>query len=279
MKNEQAKTLADQALDQLAAALEAGHSDRLRAYLGTMARFHRYSFGNILLIAIQKPDASRVAGYQAWRKLGRFVRKGEKGIVIIAPIVRRNHEEDRREVDSTAADSHDRFVAGFKAAYVFDVSQTDGEPLPELAEVTGDPAGKTDKLRGLAGELGIAVEYEDDLGGADGVSSGGRIALRRGQTPAEEFSTLAHELAHEMLHRGQDRSTTTRTIRETEAEAVAFVVCQAAGLRTNGAAADYIQLYHGDKETLAASLARIQQAAAQIIQVVIPAREGALDLM
>jgi len=228
------------------------------------------SHGGDSLFGCQRASpAGELAGYQAWRKLGRFVRKGEKGIVIIAPIVRRNHEEDRREMDSTAADSHDRFVAGFKAAYVF-VSQTDGEPLPELAEVTGDPAGRTDKLRGLAGELGIAVEYEDDLGGADGVSSGGRIALRRGQTPAEEFSTLAHELAHEMLHRGQDRSATTRTIRETEAEAVAFVVCRAAGLRTNGAAADYIQLYHGDKETLAASLARIQQAATRIIQAVQP---------
>ncbi len=272
MNNEQAKTLADQALDQLTTALEQGRSDQLQACLRTMARFHRYSFGNILLIATQQPDATRVAGYQAWRQLGRYVRKGEKGIVIIAPIVRRRGDEQESSSAGSDEDSRDRSLVGFKAAYVFDVAQTEGEALPEFAEVTGDPAGNTDRLRAFVARLGITLEYVDTLGGAEGVSSGGKIAIRQGMTPAEEFSTLAHEVAHEMLHRGEDRPGLTRTVRETEAEAVAFVVCQAVGLETNGSAADYISLYRGDKGTLAASLDRIQHAAAAIIEAITTSR-------
>lgn len=262
MKSEQAKKLADDALDTLADALAAGKSGTLHAVLQAAARFHRYSFRNIMLIATQRPDATHVAGFNAWKKLGRFVKKGEHGIVIVAPIPIRSDASEVAESGVTASES-----AGirFKAAYVFDVAQTDGEPLPEHATVSGEPGQFTERLKSFIAGKGIVLEYLPDLGGPDGTSSGGKIQVRTGLTPAEEFSVLAHELGHELLHRDADRATTTKTQRETEAEAVAFVLTTAVGLDTSTAASDYIQLYNGDKDTLAASLGRIQHVAAEII--------------
>jgi antirestriction protein ArdC len=132
MNTDTIKQLCDEALGRLANALEQGHSDALKGYLATMSRFHKYSWGNILLIFTQKPHASHVAGFQAWRKLNRFVRKGEKGIAIFAPMVVKKHNEaGQREDEQTR-------LFGFRTAYVFDESQTDGEPLPSFAAVKGD---------------------------------------------------------------------------------------------------------------------------------------------
>src|SRR6185503_3530833 len=131
MNADDLKKLTTESLRQLAALLEQGQSERLTSLLKTMARFHRYSLHNVCLIVAQRPTATRVAGFHTWRTLGRFVRKGEKGIAILAPIVARRRE------DSTDDDS--KTVVGFRAAYVFDVEQTDGEPLPEPSEATGDP--------------------------------------------------------------------------------------------------------------------------------------------
>src|SRR5262249_30260845 len=136
--------------------------------------------------------------------------------------------------------------------------------LPELSDVAGDPAGSLDALKLFAARQNIMLEYSPDLGGPMGASYGGRVALLEGRPPAEEFSTLAHELAHELLHR--DKGTRpSKTVRETEAEAVAFVVCKAAGLETGTAAADYVHLYDGNAEVLAASLERIHETASTLI--------------
>ncbi|NLX24229.1 MAG: ImmA/IrrE family metallo-endopeptidase [Phycisphaerae bacterium] len=261
MKREQVKQLADDALNTLAEALEQGKSEALTDYLAMVAKFHQYSFRNIMLIASQRPDACRVAGFNTWRKLGRFVKKGEKGIVIIAPMVFKKQDAE------SGSDEEGRRL-WFRAAYVFDVSQTDGEPLPEPGTVSGDPAGYAERLKAFIAVQGIRLEYADTLGGADGRSHGGRIELLKGLTPAAEFSTLAHELAHEMMHHGEKRDGSTRTSRETEAEAVAFVVCRAIGLETSTAAQDYIQFHDGNTETLAAALDRIQHTAAAIIEAV-----------
>ncbi len=263
MKAEEAKKLAEEGLANLTAALQHGKSESLTAYLAAMGRFHHYSWGNVLLIVSQKPDATRVAGFNTWRDFGRFVKKGEKGIVIIAPMV----FKPKDAVVSGSTDK-DQTILRFKAVYVFDVSQTDGESLPEFARVGGNPNGHTERLKGLVAEKGIELEYSADIGNAEGLSQGGKIKLRPDLSPAEEFSTLAHELAHEMLHKGERRKQTSKTVRETEAEAVAFVVCQAIGLDTNGSAADYIQLYDGDKDTLAESLHLVQSAAAEIIDAI-----------
>ncbi len=116
---------------------------------------------------------------------------------------------------------------------------------------------------------GIKLTYSDDLGSFEGVSTGGHIAIRRGLTPAEEFSTLAHELGHELLHHSDNSERDSKTVHETEAQAVAFVVCRAIGLDTNTASSDYIQLYVGSKETLAASLDRIQHTSTSIITAIL----------
>ena len=243
------------AVDALVAEVEAGRSARLTAYLATMARFHRYSLGNVLLISMQCPQATRVAGFRAWQRMGRRVRKGERGIRIMAPIIRR----------ATAAAEEQERVVAFKSVSVFDVSQTDGRPLPELGRVAGDPGEFVDRLKVLVADHGVALEYADLPIGVDGWSGGGRIGLRSGLSPAEEFSVLVHEFAHELLHADNKKRSVTRTVRETEAEAVAFVVCEAIGLATNRAAADYIHLYGGDCDTLLSSLAGIQRAARVVI--------------
>lgn len=263
MTTEQAKTLSESALNQLMAALERGQSEALKLYLAAMSRFHRYSWGNCLLIWSQRPDATHVAGFHAWLRMRRYVRKGEKGIVILAPMVGKTKPSG----EDPAEDSQTRLF-GFRAAHVFDVSQTEGDPLPEFASASGDPGELTGKLKGFVAGKGIALDYSDSIRPARGMSSGGTITLFPGMGPAEEFSVLVHEVAHELLHRGDRRPSTTHTVRETEAEAVAFVVSTAIGLDTSTSSSDYIQLHSGDKATLAESLAFVQQTAAEILTAI-----------
>src|SRR5271154_4944407 len=263
MKVEQAKQIVSKAIEELSQSLERGHSETLRNYLAAIGRFHRYSLRNVMLIASQKPSATHVAGFHAWHKLGRFVKKGEKGIVILAPIARSKNEsakQDETDESSTAV--------GFRAAYVFDINQTDGQELPEIGSVNGDPSQYRERLGRFIAEQDIALEYSQDIAPARGTSAGGKITLLPGQSPAEEFATLAHELAHEMMHRTERRSSTSKPIRETEAEAVAFVVSHVIGLETGSAAQDYIQLYEGDAKLLTASLEYIQKAATQILNAI-----------
>lgn len=240
-----------------------------------MGRFHRYSPSNVWLILSQCPQATRVAGFQTWKEFGRYVKRGAKGIVILAPMFFRHQHKEETE-DSTDDNS---LVMRFRTVHVFDVSQTEGDPLPEPTQVTGDPGAYHDRLKSFVSEQAIELIYADNLGSADGMSSGGRISLRIGLSAAEEFAVLVHELAHELLHRGEKHRLQTKKVRETEAEAVAFVVASSIGLETGTAASDYIQLYGGDKATLAASLERIQQTAALIINALEKAPESALDTM
>ena len=139
--------------------------------------------------------------------------------------------------------------------------------MPEPGEASGDPGVKTATLKTAILEHGITLESVDDLDGALGTSSGGRIRLLNGLSPAVEFTTLVHEYAHELLHRADDRPA-SRDTRELEAEAVAFVVGGAVGLNTSQASRDYIHLYRGDREALAGSLDRIQRAASVILRAV-----------
>jgi antirestriction protein ArdC len=257
MNADDLKKLTTESLKELAALLDQGRSERLITLLKTMGRFHRYTLHNVCLIVAQRPTATRVAGFHTWRSVGRFVRKGEKGIAILAPIVRRHREETQEDEPGV--------VVGFRTAYVFDVDQTDGAPLPQTAEFAGDPGEHTAALKEAIAAHSISIEYADDLGAALGLSCGGRIRVLKGLSLASEFAVLAHEFAHELLHRSGDRPE-SRDRRELEAEAVAFVVGQAIGLEAAEAARDYIQLYRGDASALAASLDRIQRAASSILQ-------------
>src|SRR6202049_2251816 len=263
MKSEQIKQITNKAVEQLIAALNEGRSETLTQYLAAIGRFHRYSLRNVMLIASQKPAASHVAGFHAWHKLGRFVKKGEKGIVILAPIVRRKNEnEQQNETDESST------AVGFRAAYVFDISQTDGQELPAIGSVNGDPREYRERLGKFIIELGVTLEYSQDIAPARGTSAGGKITLLPGQSPAEEFATLAHELAHEMMHRDERRASTSKRTRETEAEAVAFVVCHAVSLETGSASQDYIQLYEGDAKLLTASLEHIPKVSSPILNAI-----------
>jgi antirestriction protein ArdC len=263
MNSENIKKLTNQAIENLVTALSEGRSETLTQYLAAIGRFHRYSLRNVMLIASQKPTATHVAGFHAWHKLGRFVKKGEKGMMILAPVVRRKTEsKEQNETDESST------AVGFRAAYVFDISQTDGQELPEIGGVNGDPREFRERLAKFVAQQSIALEYSEDIAPARGTSSGGKITLIPGQSPAEEFATLAHELAHEMMHRDERRSSTSKRSRETEAEAVAFVVCHAIGLETGSASQDYIQLYEGDAKLLTASLEHIQKTATQILNAI-----------
>ena len=264
MKVEEAKQLTNKALEELVAALESGHSEALTAYLKTMSLFSKYSLNNLFLIARQRPDARRVAGFHTWRKLGRYVRKGEKGIAIIAPLVRRKSDEESEHPDE------ERVIAGFKVAHIFSEEQTEGEPLPELGTVTGDPSAYFERLTKYIAEQNIALEYSDEIAPAKGMATRGKITLLPGQTPAELLATLAHETAHALMHFSERRTETTKRIRETEAEAVAFVICSAIGLETGTASADYIGLYAGDAKLLTESLEYVQQTANRILTAIAP---------
>jgi hypothetical protein len=239
-----------------------------------MGRFHRYSWGNVLLIAAQRPTATRVAGYHTWRDLGRHVKPGENGIRILAPILTKQKENpDRPQNPELATPKRDDLfrLNGFRSAFVFDIAQTEGKALPEFAKTAGEPREFTDKLKALVAKQGINLEYHDSLPqGAQGVSYGGKIHLVTGMQPAEQFSVLVHELAHEMLHHKPSEGRLPKVFEETQAEAVAYVVCRGIGLDTNSAAADYISLYSGDKKTLAQSLSAIQDASSRILHELLP---------
>jgi hypothetical protein len=256
MTREQIKKLIQEGVTELHEALQNGRSETLERYLEMLSRFHHYSFNNVMLIAIQRPSATHVAGFHAWKHLGRSVKKGERGIGIIAPMICRKKAD--QEDDET--------IRGFTVVHVFDVSQTEGGELPEFAEISGTPGDNLLRLESLVRQNGIELEYDYIPNGADGMSSKGTIVVRPGLSEAETFAVLAHELAHELLHQrtGRTRATSRKT-RETEAEAVAHVVCRAVGMDSTTRVSDYIQLYRGDADTLSECLDHIQKAAAVIL--------------
>ena len=268
-KDNPTQAIIRQAVDFLIQQVQEGKSETLTAYLAAMSRFRNYSFGNILAIARQRPAATRVAGYGAWKELGRFVKRGEKGIQILAPMTgyRRRKDDAKRESD----EKQRPVLIGFRAVHVFDVSQTEGADLPEFEiAVTGEVGEYRDRLRDFLAERAIELVYSENIAPAFGVSYGGKIALLPGQPQAQEFVTLVHEAAHELLHRTERRTFTTPTVRETEAEAVAFVVGQGIGLEMGTSSSDYIQMYSGNVTLLAESLEVIQRTSAVILSALQP---------
>jgi hypothetical protein len=195
MNSENIQNITNQAIEQLIETQKAEKSEALTNYLAAVAKFHRYSFQNILLIARQCPQATRVAGFHTWRSLGRFVKKCEKGLMILAPLVR------KVEFSDACSTEKESWIFGFRAVYVFDVSQTDGAPLPTIGVAQGEPGEYFSRLETLVREQGISLEYSAEIAPAKGMSCGKKIILLRRMAPAEQFSTLVHELAHEMLHR------------------------------------------------------------------------------
>jgi hypothetical protein len=243
--------------------LEQGKSEALTAYLDAMARFHNYSFGNILSIAHYRPDATHVAGIRTWNELGRYVKKGQKGIPILAPMIGTKRQRD--EEPAEPSDKPAPVLIGFRVVYVFDIAQTEGAELPEPATVSGEVKTHLDRLIDFVQQQGIELEYNERIAPAQGASYGGKIVLLPGQSKAETFATLVHEVGHELLHHAERRTITTKAVRETEAESIAYIVSRAVSLNTGTANSDYVAMYGGNVELLTESLAVIQQASATIL--------------
>jgi hypothetical protein len=185
MKLEEIKNRTKDATEYLIQSLESGKSEVLTEYLSAMAAFPTYSFGNVMLIARQKPTATHVCGVRKWNQLGRFVKRGEKGILILAPMVgyrRSRQDEIATEMDTENAAEERKpqsQLIGFRGVYVFDVSQTEGKELPNLTEVKGDVSGYLERLKAFVEGNGINLFYSDRIAPAKGTSSGGTITLRK----------------------------------------------------------------------------------------------------
>ena len=248
-------------------ALEEGveaitDSGEFKRYLAMMARFHHYSSNNVLLIMTQRPDATMVAGYKRWQQLGRQVMKGEKGLMILAPLVRKKDDE---------RDDPARVVAGFRVASVFDVSQTDGDPLPKPPAAEAITRA-TDKGMELVRRLEAWLSTQDVLvevgecGNAHGYYQPGarRIVLSPAILGSDhQAKTLVHEAAHYVAkHRGS----TTPEDAESVAEGSAYVVCSHFGIETSTFSFGYISGWARDKAVLRRNLQAIQRTASAIIQ-------------
>ena len=198
--------------------------------------------------------------------IGRRVNRGAKGILIFAPIVRRKPEQsDSEEIPANARSAK---LVGFRGVHVFAEEDTSGQSLPRLSACSGEPSTFVDRLRQFVTDRGIQIEYSGSIRPAQGQCSASKITLLPGMDSAVEFSVLAHEIGHHLLHFGDRRTETTKRVRETEAEAVAFVVSQAIGLEAMSSASEYISLYSGDKDLLVESLEHIQRASAEIITAI-----------
>jgi antirestriction protein ArdC len=280
-------------LKEITDRLEQGIKDifesgQYKAYLQTLSKFHNYSFNNCLLIAMQKPDATHVAGFGSWRdNFKRNVMKGEKGIKIIAPspfIVKEERERidpqsGRRVIGNDGKPVKDEVevkIPAFKVATVFDISQTEGEPLPEIGvnELAGSVEKYGDFFKALEKSSPVPIAIEDIGSGAKGYYEQveKRIAINEGMSELQTLKTAIHEIAHARLHdisvnAPPEAPRPDRDTREVEAESVAFAVCSYYGLDTSDYSFGYIAGWSGDKEldTLKASLDTIRKEADAII--------------
>ena len=209
----------EQHLQELGNATDkARTSEEMIRYLDFCAKFHQYSAGNIWLILLAKPDASHVAGYQRWKSMGRWVRKGERGIPILAPVLVKEEMIDSIE---------EKRLVGFRVVYVYDVSQTDGELLPSVPDWKSPDKNEElqSRLLDLAKAKGIEIAIEKLEGDTQGISKGGSIVL----SPQAGTKTLVHEIAHELLHH-VEKISLSRSEMELEAEATGYIVCRYFGL-------------------------------------------------
>jgi len=259
-----------QAAELLAAQVETlSSSTEFQRYLRMQARFHRYSANNVLLIAAQRPDATRVAGFKAWLGLGRCVRKGEKGIVIYVPLPRRARVRDEETGEEVSAVTG----VGFGAGHVFDISQTD--PLPDSADLPEPPAwerlagngeGLLTRLVMVATAEGITITRDGEGSAARGwyQPARKRLYVEPRTDSLDAAATLAHELAHYFAeHRGSEPAS------EVVADGAAFVVLAHFGFDAAPSSVPYVTRWSAGKpELVRAELGAIQRVATQIIQAV-----------
>lgn len=269
---------------------ELFESERFKEYLRTMSKFYNYSFNNTLLIAMQKPEATYVAGYTSWqRNFDRQVMKGEKGIKILAPAPYKAQEE-REKIDpltqkpvigadgKAVTETVEVLRPAFKVVSVFDVSQTDGKELPDIIvdELKGTVENYEAFLDALRQESPVPISFEDIPGGAKGFFSPveSRIAIQEGMSEIQTVKTAIHEIAHAKLHavkpdeKAAPEDKKDRHTKEVEAESVAYTVCQRYGIETSDYSFGYIAGWSSGKETkeLKSSLDTIRKTAAEMIE-------------
>ena len=265
-------------------------SERYREYLRVMSKFHNYSFNNTLLIAMQKPDASLVAGFSAWKNnFGRNVIKGQKGIKIIAPSPYKVKQEMKKIDPHTqqpiigkdgkpVTEEKEITIPAYKVVSVFDVSQTEGKELPDIAvdELTGDVERYRDFFAALEKTSPVPIGFEQIPGSSHGYYhlEDKRIAIQEGMSELQTLKTAIHEIAHAKLHdidlnapENEQQPRVDRRTREVEAESVAYTVCQHYGLDTSDYSFGYVAGWSSGRELseLKNSLETIRSAAAEII--------------
>lgn len=262
---------------------DLAHSDAWRRMLDVAARLPTYSPSNVLLIAVQRPEATQVAGFRAWKSLGRHVVKGEKGIAILAPCLYRGRDTAEKqvrqmpsgEVSVKGQERAQRELRGFRVVHVFDVAQTDGEPLPDVAPdllIGSSPANLWGRIAGLVEADGFVVE-RGDCRGANGYTrfDDRVVRVRDDVEPAQAAKTLAHELGHiradhetrfaETYH----RSVNCRGVAEIEAESIAYLVTSAAGLDAGSYSVPYVAGWSGgDPALLRSTASRVLTTATKI---------------
>ena len=283
--------------DKLEAGLkELFESEKYKSYLSTMSKFHNYSFNNTLLIAMQNPEATLVAGYQAWQKnFERHVNKGEKAIRILAPAPYKIKEE-RDKLDPVTGEmmfdengmpqkeETEVTIPAFRAVSVFDVSQTDGKPIPELEvnELLSTVEGYEDFVQALMNISPVPIAFEDIPGDSKGYFSTAekRIAVQENMSESQTLKTMVHEVAHSMLHdkevnQSMDIPVKDRNTKEVEAESVAFTVCQHFGIDTSDYSFGYIAGWSSGRnmKELKSSLDTIRKTASELITGI----EGAMQ--
>ena len=270
--------------------MELFDSDRYKEYLRVMSKFHNYSFNNTLLIAMQKPDASLVAGFSAWKNnFERNVMKGQKGIKIIAPSPYKIKQEMQKIDPHTqkpvigkdgkpVTEEKEVTIPAYKVVSVFDVSQTEGKELPDIAvdELTGDVDRYKDFFAALEKTSPVPIAFENIEGGSHGYYhlEDKRIAINEGMSELQTLKTAIHEIAHAKLHdidlnapKDEQQPHVDRRTREVEAESVAYTVCQHYGLDTSDYSFGYVAGWSSGRELseLKSSLETIRSAAAEII--------------
>ena len=269
---------------------ELFESERYKEYLRVMSKFHNYSFNNTLLIAMQKPDASLVAGFSAWKNnFGRNVMKGQKGIKIIAPSPYKVKQEMKKIDPHTqqpiigkdgkpVTEEKEITIPAYKVVSVFDVSQTEGKELPDIAvdELTGDVERYRDFFAALEKTSPVPIGFEQIPGSSHGYYhlEDKRIAIQEGMSELQTLKTAIHEIAHAKLHdidlnapENEQQPRVDRRTREVEAESVAYTVCQHYGLDTSDYSFGYVAGWSSGRELseLKSSLETIRSAAAEII--------------
>ena len=268
---------------------ELFESEKYKSYLSTMSKFHNYSFNNTLLIAMQKPEATLVAGYQAWQKnFNRHVNRGEKGIRILAPAPYKIKEE-RDKLDPVTGEvmldkdgmpqteEVEIKIPAFRAVSVFDVSQTSGEPLPELEakELLSTVEGYEDFIKAVTFVAPAPIGFEDIPGDSKGYFSTeeNRIAVQEGMSESQTLKTMVHETAHSLLHNKEVNKedilapAKDRNTKEVEAESIAFTVCNHFGIDTSEYSFGYIAGWSSgrDMKELKSSLDIIRRTASELI--------------